>query len=85
MLGGDREELKNCYYKLYDYFREEAHTPKDMKENLIRYNLFLVNTYKTIRELDAEIQIQEICKGFQGHQLETDPPGNGEIFPTPGL
>lgn len=64
VLGGDREELKNCYYKLYDYFREEAHTPKDMKENLIRYNLFLVNTYKTIRELDAEIQIQEIMQGI---------------------
>lgn len=64
VLNGDLEKVKNCYYKLYDYFRKETYEPKEMKEVLIRYNLFIVNTYKAIGELESEMQIQEIMQSI---------------------
>ena len=56
--------MKSCYYKLDDYFRKETYEPKEMKEVLIRYNLFIVNTYKAIGELESEMQIQEIMQSI---------------------
>lgn len=64
VLNGEPEKVKSCYYKLYDYFRKETYEPKEMKEVLIRYNLFIVNTYKAIGELESEMQIQEIMQSI---------------------
>ncbi|MCU6746078.1 response regulator [Faecalicatena acetigenes] len=60
VLNNDREKIRKCYYKLYDYLRSDPHEPKAIKETLIRYNLFIVNTYKTIKELESELEIQGV-------------------------
>lgn len=62
VLSADTKKLANCYYKLYDYFQGGPHEPREIKETLIRYNLSVVNAYKTIRELESELEIQEIMQ-----------------------
>ena len=46
VLAEDGEEMKRCYYRVYDLLRRQPHYPKDMKECLIRFNMAVLNAYK---------------------------------------
>lgn len=52
------EEIKQCYYRLYDYLRQETYSPEDMKECLIRFNMALLNAYKIHQEIRSEVEVQ---------------------------
>lgn len=52
------EEIKQCYYRLYDYLRQETYSPEDMKECLIRFNMALLNVYKIHQEIRSEVGVQ---------------------------
>ena len=54
----DSEEIRRAYYRFYDYIRREPHSPGDMKECLIRFNMALLNIYKTQCEVESELEIQ---------------------------
>ena len=43
MTAKDGEEIKRAYYRLYDHIRRRPHSPGDMKECLIRFNMALLN------------------------------------------
>ncbi len=58
VLEKDGEGIKKSYYRLYDHLRREPHTPTDMKECLIRFNVSLLNAYKMQREIESEIEVQ---------------------------
>ena len=50
--------MKRCYYRVYDLLRRQPHFPKDMKECLIRFNMAVINVYKTRNEIESELKIQ---------------------------
>ncbi|HJA07416.1 MAG TPA: response regulator [Candidatus Mediterraneibacter pullicola] len=52
------EEVKQCYYQLYDYLRRKPYSPRDMKECIIRFNMVLLNVYKIRREVESEVEVQ---------------------------
>ena len=52
--------MKRCYYRVYDLLRRQLHFPKDMKECLIRFNMAVLNAYKTRNEIESELKIQ-VC------------------------
>lgn len=54
----DGEEIKKCYYRLYDLFRQEIYSPQSIKECLIRFNITALNTYKARHVLESELRIQ---------------------------
>ena len=54
----DSEEIRRSYYRFYDYIRREPHSPGEMKECLIRFNMALLNVYKTQCEVESELEIQ---------------------------
>lgn len=58
VLGEDGEDMKKCYYRVYDLLRRQPHFPKDMKECLIRFNMAVLNVYKTRNEIGSELKIQ---------------------------
>ena len=60
VLGEDGEDMKRCYYRVYDLLRRQLHFPKDMKECLIRFNMAVLNAYKTRNEIESELKIQ-VC------------------------
>ncbi len=51
-------EIKKCYYRLYDMFRNENHSPAEIKECLIRFNLSVLEGYKARRVIGSELRIQ---------------------------
>lgn len=59
VLGEDGEDMKKCYYRVYDLLRRQPHFPKDMKECLIRFNMAVLNVYKTRNEIESELKIQD--------------------------
>lgn len=52
------DEIRKCYYALYDYFRREIYRPWDIKECLVRFTLNAVNTYKVQHVIESEVEIQ---------------------------
>lgn len=58
MIAKDGEGIKRAYYRFYDQIRREPHSPGEMKECLIRFNMSLLNVYKTQREIESELEIQ---------------------------
>ena len=58
VLSANGEEMKKCYYRLYDIFRRETHSPRDMKECLIRFNMSVLSAYKMGHEIKSELEIQ---------------------------
>ncbi len=58
VLEEDGEDMKRCYYRVYDLLRRQPHFPKDMKECLIRFNMAVINVYKTRNEIESELKIQ---------------------------
>ncbi len=58
MIAKDGEGIKRAYYRLYDQIRRKPHSPGEMKECLIRFNMSLLNVYKTQREIESELEIQ---------------------------
>lgn len=52
------EEIKQCYYQLYDHLRRKPYSPEDMKECIIRFNMVLLNAYKIRQELESEVEMQ---------------------------
>ena len=52
------EEIKQCYYQLYDHLRRKPYSPEDMKECIIRFNMVLLNAYKVRREIASEVEVQ---------------------------
>lgn len=69
------EEIKKCYYGLYDRLRSSPHSPAEMKECLIRFNLAVVNAYKTRNEIESELGVQKcmqkITKAMSWGQIRT--------------
>lgn len=64
VLASNGEEIKKCYYGLYDIFRREPHSPRDMKECLIRFNMAVLGAYKTQHEIQSELSIQYSLQGI---------------------
>ena len=60
----DGEEIKRAYYSLYDYIQREPHSPGEMKECLIRFNMALLNVYKTQWEIESEVEIQRCMQAI---------------------
>ena len=60
----DGEEIKRAYYRLYDHIRRRPHSPGDMKEYLIRFNMALLNVYKTQWEIESELEIQRCMQAI---------------------
>lgn len=60
----DGEEIKRTYYRLYDHIRREPHSPSEMKECLIRFNMALLNAYKTQWEIESELKIQRCMQAI---------------------
>lgn len=58
VMISDGEEIKKCFYRLYDLFRRDLYTPKDMKECLIRFGMAALEVYKMKNVLESEIQVQ---------------------------
>lgn len=58
VLSSDGEGIKKCYYRLYDVLRREPYSPREIKECLIRYNMAVLNAYKTQYEISSELTIQ---------------------------
>ena len=52
------EEIKKCYYRLYDLLRRKPYRPADMKECLIRFDMAVLNTFKMQREIESEVDVQ---------------------------
>ena len=75
MLAEDGEEIKKCYYRLYDLFRAEPHSPRDIKECLIRFNLSVLGAYKTRYEVKSELSVQHsmhlIAEAISWKQVRT--------------
>ncbi len=63
-LESKGEEIKKCYYRLYDHMRREPHSPAEMKEGLIRFDLAVVNAYKTRHEIESELRIQSCMQAI---------------------
>ena len=64
VLELEGEEIKKCYYRLYDRLRSQPHSPAEMKECLIRFNLAVVNAYKTQHEIESELRIQSCMQSI---------------------
>lgn len=58
VMSENGEEIKKCYYALYDMFRGEIYSPPEIKECLIRFNLSAVDAYKTRHIIESELQVQ---------------------------
>lgn len=73
VVSADGEEIKKCYYRIYDLFRREAHDPGEIKESLIRFNMAGLDTYKTINVIKSEVKIQhsmqEIAEAVSWEQI----------------
>lgn len=64
VLELEGEEIKKCYYKLYDRLRSQPHSPAEIKEYLIRFNLAVVNAYKTQHEIESELRVQSCMQSI---------------------
>ena len=74
MTAKNGEEIKQCYYRLYDYLRQEAYSPEDMKECLIRFNMALLNAYKIHQEIQSEVGGAALyADDLHGRRLEPGP------------
>ena len=75
VLDENGEEIKKCYYRLYDLFRAEPHSPRDIKECLIRFNLSVLGAYKTRYEVKSELSVQHsmhlIAEAISWKQVRT--------------
>lgn len=58
VLSSDGEEIKKCFYRLYDFFRREPYEPREIKECMIRFNMAILGAYKTGHEVRSEVGIQ---------------------------
>lgn len=58
VIAAKGEEIKKCYYRLYDVFREEPHSPRELKECLIRFDMAVLAAYKTQYEVESELSVQ---------------------------
>lgn len=75
VLDENGEEIKKCYYRLYDLFRAEPHSPREIKECLIRFDLSVLGAYKTKYEVKAELSVQHsmhlIAEAISWRQVRT--------------
>ncbi len=58
------EEVKKCYYSLYDLLRRKPYIPADMKECLIRFDMAVLNTFKVQQEIESEIEVQRCMQAI---------------------
>ncbi len=74
VLNQNREELIQCFQKLYIYCKEEVHTPTDIKQLIIRMIWAVFNVYKEkiITEINLDIQniLQDIIVAVSWKQVE---------------
>lgn len=63
-LEPDGEEIKKCYYRLYDWMKSQPHSPSELKECLIRFSLAVINAYKTQHEIESELRIQRCMQAI---------------------
>lgn len=65
VLAENREDIRKCYYRLYDLFWEQPHSPQEMKECLIRFNMAVLAAYKTRNEVQSELRVQDSMSGIR--------------------
>ena len=58
VLAMNGEEIKKCYYRLYDFFRAEPYNPREIKECLMRFDMSMLGAYKTQYEVESELRVQ---------------------------
>ena len=58
------EEIKKCYYRLYDLLRRKPYSPADMKGCLIRFDMAVLNTFKVQQEIESEIDVQRCMQAI---------------------
>lgn len=56
---GNKEILTQCCSSLFSYCRKAAYLPKEIKAAVIRFNWSVANCYRSVREINAELQIQK--------------------------
>ena len=75
ILQENKDELKKCFWKLGNCYKEEFHMPADIKQAIIQFSLFVFGVYKAkvSVELDLAVQniMQEITIAVSWEQLET--------------
>lgn len=64
VIAADGEEIKKCYYRLYDVLRRDIHSPEEMKECLIRFNIAIANVYKINHIIGSEMEIQHCMQAI---------------------
>lgn len=73
VVSADGEEIKKSYYRIYDLFRRDAHRPEEIKECLIRFNMAVLDSYKTRNVVESEVKIQhsmqEIAEAMSWEQI----------------
>ncbi len=65
VLASNAEEIRKCYYRLYAVFREKPHSPQEIKECLIRFNMAVLGAYKTQNEVQSELRVQDSMYGIR--------------------
>lgn len=58
VLASNGEEIKKCFYRLYDILRRKPYCPREIKECMIRFNMAVLGIYKTAHEVQSELNIQ---------------------------
>lgn len=62
VLNNNRKEIIKCYFILYDHCRRDPHSPAQIKELFIRFNMAVVSAYKMKNEVTSELQIQRVMQ-----------------------
>lgn len=93
VLTSNGEEIKKCFYTLYDILRRKPYSPREIKECMIRFNMAVLGAYKTAHEIRSELEVQnsmqriteaiswgQIREAMEEffHNIELDTYSNGE-------
>lgn len=57
VLSANGEEIRKCYYRLYDLFQRDTYSPKEIKECLIHFCMSAVDVYKAHYVLDSDLSV----------------------------
>lgn len=62
ILQENKEELKKCFWKLANCYKEEFHTPSDIKQAIIQLSLSVFEMYKTKISVQLDLKVQNIMQ-----------------------
>ncbi|MDO4600110.1 MAG: response regulator [[Ruminococcus] gnavus] len=62
VLQENKEELKKCFRKLANCYKEELHTPSDIKQAIIHLSLAVFGVYKAKASSESDLEVQNILQ-----------------------